>query len=216
MADKETQSREDIGGAQDVGSEERQPVNLHELPEFREYQSKQDRRLAELQQQNQQMQEQMEELIDDPEAKKDFQLKRMQNQLEQYKQQERVIRQRQRMAERWNIPEGVLEGIDNPSAMTTAALDYLNEKAQDVEKTEEKKQKEEELEELERQGGHDVSTTQSTPPDEEEVNQDELDEQIDELREVARGRGTNARQARVEILKLEAQRNAVRRREARL
>lgn len=219
MADRELENSGENTTEQNQETEEssgQQSVNLNDLPQFREYQSKQDRRIAELQKQNRRLQESVEELIDDPEAKREFKLNRLQTELQQYKQQEQISRQRQQLAEKWGVPENVLQGISDPSEMTSAALDYLNSKTKEFEERLSKQEKEEELESIEEEGGHDVSTTQSSPPDQERVSNDEIDERIDELREVSRGRGTRAQQARVEIFKLQAQKNVTRNREAQL
>lgn len=217
MAKKEAQENQDMEGTEGrETSEEQRSVNLHDLPEFRDYQSRQDRRIAQMEQRNEELQEQLEQMIDDPEQRQEFRNKRLRQKLEKYEQQEQVEKQRRTMAERWNIPVDVLSEVNDPRRMTTVALDYLSEQAQGREKEEQREKKEEDLKQAEREGADDVSAVQSTPPSEQQVNQSEIDERIDELRKTARGRGVKASQARVEILKLEAQRNTGKTKEAQL
>jgi len=187
----------------------RQPINLDELDEFRQYKSARDKREAELQRQISAMQKELEDarnemlnLIDDPAARQELKVKRMEAQLAQYRQQEQLNQTRQAIASRWGIPVSVLESASTGPEMTALAMDYLKEQASKA-----GQEKPEPKPEPDKNDVADVvSTTSGTPPTEQRLTSAKLDEQIENLRKVAQQGGSAGERARIQILKLEAQR----------
>jgi len=90
--------------------------------------------------------------------------------------------------------------------VTLLALNWQKEQRDSAIAGANKAVKEREVEEVEESGGHAVSMAAGTPPDRQRLNSDDIDKRITELRTVSRGRGSAAEQARVEIYKLERQR----------
>lgn len=186
---------------------ERQPVNLDELDEFRQYKSARDKREAEMQKKLSTMQKELEdarnemlELIDDPAARQELKVKRMEAQLAQYQQREQLNQTRQSIADRWGIPVEVLASASTGSEMTAKALDYLKEQASQpvsAPKSEPDDDDDQDVSDA-------VSTTSGTPPTEQRLTSANIEEEIENLRKVSQQGGSAGARARVEILKLQA------------
>jgi len=199
-----------------------QPINLDDLEDFRKYKSTRDKREAELrrqletqQQQLSQLSQQMENLVQDPTARAKLREDRMQAELERYRAQDLMNRQRRLMAERWNVPESVLAEAEDGPSMTEAALDYLRDRATQPVPTKTPVVEQPKQEDLE-PGADDVSVAPGTPPTVQRLTETEIDEQIASLRQIAQKGGARASQARVEILKLEVQKARPSRRKTRV
>lgn len=184
----------------------RQPVNLDEFEEFRNYKSARDKREAELTREMESLRseiestrEQMLELIDDPKARQELKLQRMQARLAQYEQQDAMVKQRDAIAQRWGIPVSVLSEASSAGEMTALALDYLKEQAA-APKPAPKQETEEKPEE---DDADVVSKTAGSRPTPESLTASQIDDEIASLREISRGGGAAGARARQQILKLE-------------
>jgi len=115
-------------------SAEQKPVNLYEIPEFKQYQSQQDRRLAQLQQKlAEQEQRQHESAMAQmsPEQRTQYQLQLAQQQIQNYHQQFQTLQeqqQRQRdiaeLSKLSGAPASIFEAAENYEQATRLALEY--------------------------------------------------------------------------------------------
>jgi hypothetical protein len=115
-------------------SAEKKPVNLHEIPEFRKYQSEQDRKFAELQRQLQEQSRRqheatMAQLSPEQRAQYQLQLKdqeinRLNMTLEQREIAERRAADIQRLSTLSGTPASVLEQADTYDQAVELALEY--------------------------------------------------------------------------------------------
>ena len=147
---------------------------------------------------------QMELLINDPTAKQEFKVKRMEAELQTYRAKEGINQHRQLLVNEYGVPRDVLERYDDPGQMTDAALRYWRGKSQAA--SPEKAERVEELETLKASGAHDVSTSPAPAPTSAASVIDDVDKEITRLRAIARAGGSRGDQARLEILKMEQKR----------
>lgn len=115
-------------------SAEKQPVNLYELPEFKQYQSQTDRRMAELQQKLAEQERRQHEAAMaqmSPEQRTQYQLQLAQQQIQQYHAQFQTIQEQQQRAKDIaelsklsGAPAKVFEAAENYEQATRLALEY--------------------------------------------------------------------------------------------
>lgn len=201
--------------AQEVApSAQPQTVDLSKyvpLEDFRKFQSTKDREVAEAkriaedsQKRQEAIEAQLEQLIADPAQRAAYQQERLKTQLEFYKQRDEMGKQRQWFHDNYGVPMEVLENAQTPAEATKLTLDWQREQkvqAAPVVKTE----KEKEIERLEEEGGHTVSLSPGTPPERQLLSDSQIEKEIADLRVISQKGGSAGARARVEILKLEQQ-----------
>lgn len=181
--------------------------------DFRKFQSTKDREVAEArriaeeaQRRAEEAELKMEALIQDPAVKAQLQTERIKAQLDQYKAREEMESQKRVFQDKWGVPVEVLADAATPSDITLLALNWLKAEREAAAQAAVKAAKEREVEELEDSGAHQVSLSPGTTPDRQRLNTDDIEKRIKELRAVSQGRGSAAEQARIEIYKLERER----------
>ena len=158
----------------------------------------------------------MSELISDPAARAEFDKKRMETELNFYRGQTELTKQKTFISNTWGIPVEVLDSAVNPAEMTRLALDWQAKQRETLSVQAQAQQKKADVQKLEDDGADEVSMTPGTPPSRSTATAQQLDKQIADLREIARQGGGAGTRARLEILKLEAQRQVGRSSRARI
>ena len=206
------------GAAGEAGtpSETKRPVDLSQfvpLEDFRKFQSTKDREVAEERRRSEELQGrlvqlegQYEGLIQDPVKRAEYQQQRVNTELEYYKKQAELTKQKHWFQETYGVPLEEIANVDDASQLTVKVLDWQKAQKEAAVTEVTKVEKEKASKKTEEEGGDDVSTAPGTPPTRQAFTSEQLDKRIVELRVVAQKGGSAGVKARQDILKLEAQR----------
>jgi hypothetical protein len=115
-------------------------------------------------------------------------------------------KQRRWFVENYNIPLSELENAEDPAEITLLALEWQKKQAEAAKAASVARAREEELRNIEESGGDAVSKIPGTPPERQRISAEEIEKEIQSLREVARKGGSAGERARIQILKLERER----------
>ncbi len=183
-------------------------VNSQSVPleDFRRMQSAKDREVAaarrmaeEAAARAERVEAELENLIADPVKKQAYINSRQQAQLDYYKAQEEMQRQREWFMQEYGVPLEVVSSAQTGPELTKAVLDWqktrLTASAKPAPKAESKK--------TEDTGGDDVALSTGAPPERQQVMNADIEKQIDNLRVTARKGGSAGERARLEILELQ-------------
>jgi len=214
MAEEEKASG--VAGEAPSPSETKHQVDLSQfvpLEDFRKFQSTKDREVTEerrraegLQSRLAQLEGQYEELIQDPAKRAEYQQQRLSTQLDYYKKQDELNKQKRWFQETYGVPMEVVAEVDDPSELTVKVLDWQKTQKEAAVIEAARVEKEKASKKTEEDGEDDVSTTPGAPPSRQGFSGEQLDKRILELRAIAQKGGSVGTKARQDILKLEAQR----------